>query len=198
MHRMAWLFFTAVLLLGLPVFAAGENTSIKKVVISAPTDLYTIGADGRIVYLEKASGPSFNVTADSVRPDISAVCTADEERMLGLINDERAKKGLSPLVLDRTLCDIARRHSEEMAAGGYFGHLSADGKKPLDRVTSAGIKCRLVAENIALGGDVEFVHKCLIDSKDHRVNIMKSNARRVGIGIVASRGQKWFTQIFTD
>ena len=203
--RSVVLICAAAFLWSFPAFANTSKVkrSVEKirVRVSSPTDLYTTDADGRVVHLKKVRSPSFTIPTDSsvlskfARP---AFCRADEEKMLKMINDERAKKRLAPVIVDESLRAIAREHSADMAARGFFGHSSTGGKKLMKRVRNAGITFRFVAENIALGSEVELVHQCLIASAGHRSNILKSGARRVGIGIVASRGQKWFTQVFVD
>src|SRR5205085_1377516 len=45
-----------------------------------------------------------------------------EAQMLELINQERASAGLAPLAADPELTEVARRHSADMFARGYFSH----------------------------------------------------------------------------
>src|SRR6185312_5296360 len=63
----------------------------------------------------------YKVTAPSPRPDLEA-------KMLELVNGERVKVGLRPLVADPELTEVARRHSIDMFARGYFAHVTPEGK----------------------------------------------------------------------
>lgn len=65
-----------------------------------------------------------------------------EQRTHQLINDERARSGLQPLEHTQNIRLIARSHSEDMAARGYFGHKSPEGLGPADRGRREGRDCR--------------------------------------------------------
>ena len=56
--------------------------------------------------------------------------------MLGLINRDRAAKGLGPVSLGTN--SAAQAHAEEMLAFSYLSHWGLDGKKPYTRYTDAG------------------------------------------------------------
>src|ERR1051326_4001616 len=49
--------------------------------------------------------------------------TDEEERFVQLANMERAKRGLSQLVIDPTLITVARQHSSEMRDKSNFNHV---------------------------------------------------------------------------
>jgi uncharacterized protein YkwD len=65
-----------------------------------------------------------------------------EQRVHELINLQRTSHGLKALTLDPLLSDIARNHSEDMAARNYFSHVTAGGENPTDRGNDAGYTCR--------------------------------------------------------
>ena len=65
-----------------------------------------------------------------------------EARIAERVNAERARAGLPLLATDPKLAEIARRHSEDMAARRYFDHVSPDGKDPERRGLDAGYPCR--------------------------------------------------------
>ncbi|MBI3287023.1 MAG: CvpA family protein [Chloroflexi bacterium] len=133
-------------------------------------------------------------TVSQVRVDPEA-----EERMLALINAERAKAGLPVLIMDEDLRRVARAHSEDMLRRGYFSHSTPEGKSPSDRLIEASISFGVAGENIALAPDVAVAHAGLMESPGHRENILSPAFRRVGIG--AMDGGIYgvmFTQEFTD
>lgn len=68
--------------------------------------------------------------------------TALEEQVHDLINQERTARGLGSLRFDSMLADIARKHSEDMAARNYFAHVNPAGQNPTARGTAAGYTCR--------------------------------------------------------
>lgn len=122
-----------------------------------------------------------------------------EARMLELVNAERAKVGAKPLVMDSTLVEVARMHSEDMWRRQYFSHVNLDGETPFDRMREGGSRFRAAGENLALARTVGRAHEGLMDSPGHKRNILDPNFGRVGIGVIdAGIYGKMFTQNFAD
>ena len=122
-----------------------------------------------------------------------------ELRMLELLNAERAASGLATLTMDDRLRAVARGHSEEMFRLSYFAHESPVSGTPFDRLRAGGVRFGAAGENLAYAPNVEAAHRGLMNSPDHRKNILTPAFRRVGIGVL--RTQAWgrmFTQAFTD
>jgi uncharacterized protein YkwD len=119
----------------------------------------------------------FTVQTVRPRPDLEA-------QMLDLVNQERAAAGLKPLAPDPELTEVARAHSADMFARGYFAHNSPDGLDPFDRMTQAGVQFRTAGENLALAPTVRVAHTGLMNSPGHRANILRPAFGRLGIGIV--------------
>jgi uncharacterized protein YkwD/uncharacterized membrane protein required for colicin V production len=122
-----------------------------------------------------------------------------EEQMLQLINDERQKQGLEPLMMDEQLRQVARAHSSEMFRLSYFSHTSPISGSPLDRVRDADIPFMAVGENIAYAPSLAVAHDGLMNSPGHRANILSPDFHRIGIGIEdGGLHGKMFTQEFAD
>jgi len=111
------------------------------------------------------------------RPDL-------EEQMLLLVNAERRKAGLDTLKADPALREVARAHSRDMFARGYFAHMSLDSLSPFDRMKRAHVRYLTAGENLALAPTLPLAHTGLMNSPGHRANILQPAFRRVGIGIV--------------
>jgi len=107
-----------------------------------------------------------------------------EIKMLQLVNEERTKRGLKPLQWDPQILPVARAHSQDMFARGYFSHYTLEGKDPFDRMKAAGIKYYSAGENLALGPTLSICHEGLMNSPGHRANILNPTYGRVGIGIL--------------
>jgi uncharacterized protein YkwD len=120
---------------------------------------------------------SFKVNNATAKPDY-------ESLMLELVNKERIKHGLKPLKFDPDLVPVARAHSQDMFAKGYFAHDNLDGKDPFDRMRAAGIHFQSAGENLALAQTVEIAHVNLMNSPGHRANILNPSFGRLGIGIL--------------
>ncbi len=127
---------------------------------------------------------AFTVRNPRARPDLEA-------QMLELINQERAAQALAPLRADPELAEVARAHSRDMFARGYFSHVNPDGKDPFDRIRQAHVTYRTAGENLALAPTLAQAHQGLMNSPGHRANILRPAFGRVGIGIVdgGRRGQ---------
>lgn len=107
-----------------------------------------------------------------------------EAQMLVLVNEERAKQGLKPLKADPELAVVARAHSRDMFARGYFSHVTPEGKTPTDRIRAGGISFLTAGENLALGQTLNICHQGLMNSPGHRANILLPAYGRLGIGIL--------------
>jgi uncharacterized YkwD family protein len=123
--------------------------------------------------------------------------SADEQRMVSLVNQERNKQGLKPLTADLELSRVARIKSKDMIDQDYFSHQSPTYGSPFEMMKKFGIAYRTAGENIACNQSVEAAHKALMDSPGHRENILKQEYTHVGIGIVnGGVCGKMFTQMF--
>jgi uncharacterized protein YkwD len=127
---------------------------------------------------------AFTVNNPKPRPDLEA-------QMLALLNHERSVQGLPPLRADPELAEVARAHSRDMFARGYFSHVTPDGRDPFDRIRAAHVVYRTAGENLALAPTLAQAHQGLMHSPGHRANILRPAFGRVGIGIVdgGRRGQ---------
>ena len=119
----------------------------------------------------------FTVKNPTPRPDLEA-------RMLDLVNKERTERGLPPVVADTEMTAVARAHSKDMFARGYFSHYTPEGKDPFDRMKAANVKFIAAGENLALGQTLAICHQGLMNSPGHRANILRPNYGRLGIGIL--------------
>ncbi|MDT7688974.1 MAG: hypothetical protein QOE46_1733 [Acidobacteriota bacterium] len=119
----------------------------------------------------------YKVTETHPRPDLEA-------QMLEMVNEERRAAGLKPVVPDPELTEVARAHSADMFARGYFAHVTPEGQSPFDRMTHAGVTFRTAGENLALAPTLKIAHTGLMNSPGHRANILRPEFGRLGIGIV--------------
>jgi uncharacterized protein YkwD len=107
-----------------------------------------------------------------------------ESKMLVLVNEERQKVGLKPLKADPEMLVVARAHSADMFARGYFSHITPEGLSPFDRMKREKVRFLTAGENLALGQTLAICHRGLMNSPGHRANILNKTFGRVGIGIL--------------
>jgi len=146
-----------------PVFGDAVQRSLNKLTV-APESKETIKLP-------------YTVKAPKVREDLEA-------KMLDMVNKERAREGLKPLRADPEMAEVARAHSRDMFARGYFAHVNPDGKDPFDRIRAARVRFRAAGENLALAQTLTIAHNGLMNSPGHRANILQPSFGRLGIGIL--------------
>jgi len=150
----------------------GELRPVFGEAIARTMNLLTIRPDSN----ERVSLP-FTVENPRPRPDL-------EKQMLDLVNKERVANGLNPLAPDPELTEVARAHSTDMFARGYFAHDTPEGKSPFDRMRDANIRFTTAGENLALAPTLPVAHNGLMNSPGHRANILRKEFGRVGIGVM--------------
>ncbi len=110
--------------------------------------------------------------------------------VLDLVNQERAKEGLSPLTMDRDLLEAAMLRAAETSV--YFSHT-----RPIGTNCST-VSSKLAAENIAAGSyDASRTMDQWMNSSGHRRNIMSASYQSIGIGVFKNeRGVYCWVQCF--
>jgi uncharacterized YkwD family protein len=127
----------------------------------------------------------------------SIVPSAQEARMVELVNQERTNRGLTPLRVNLTLTKLARMKSQDLLDHNYFAHFSPRYGSAFDMMRREGIRFRFAAENLARHSSLLGAHFSLMASSAHRSNILGRNFSEIGIGIVRTpRGGVLVTQMF--
>jgi uncharacterized protein YkwD len=158
------------------------------------------GTPSRARVVERVSTPSASYASSPSPAAVSA--TGDERRAFELINAERQRRGLRPLVLDGALTRLARYHSESMARGGYLSHTERDGLDLRGRADMLGLHgWKALGENIAYNqgynDPTAFAVERWMVSEKHRENILNDEYTHAGLGVArASDGTYYFTQVF--
>ena len=121
----------------------------------------------------------------------------EQQHMLDLINQERAKAGVGALKIDPQLQKMAQVKAEEMVAKSYFSHTSPTYGDPFNMMKTFGISFTSAGENIAGNSSVDNAHAALMNSPRHKENILKPSFKYIGIGITSSPTYgKMFAQDF--
>ena len=146
----------------------------------------------------------------SVQPEAGNL-DAVREAVLCLINRERARSGVAPLVVVGSLQAAAQGHSADMAANDYFEHVGPHGDTVLDRLRASGYIASATAgfavgENIAWGTESlstpQEIVASWMSSAPHRANILDPIYRETGVGVAtdlpASMGEGEQGAIYTQ
>lgn len=141
---------------------------------------------------------SNNTVKPENKPESNASFSAQQQEVLNLVNQERAKVGAKPLTLNKELSNVATTKSQDMINKNYFDHTSPTYGSPFDMMKQFGISYRTAGENIAMGQRTPAeVMNSWMNSEGHRKNILNPNFTELGVGIAkASNGQLYWTQMF--
>lgn len=146
----------------------------------------------------KATTAPEATTAPSVTSTSSNQSFANE--VLKLVNQERAKAGLSALTTNTTLQNAANKRAQETAT--LFSHTrpGPGGRSFSTVLADFNISYRAAGENIAEGQKTPSeVMNGWMNSSGHRANILGSQFGKVGIGVYKSpAGRYYWTQEFTN
>ena len=120
-----------------------------------------------------------------------------QTQALELVNRDRQRNNLAPLVADPLITKTAQGHAEDMAKRNFYGHDTPEGKSPTDRYQALGGK-RGVGENIVVlprsphfslnYGLVERFQKSWMYSDGHRKNLLTPDYTKFGYGIATNPG----------
>lgn len=131
------------------------------------------------------------------------------------VNEVRRDNGLESVVFDADLRAVARYHSENMAAHGYFSHTGRNGSTLADRYERFEYRCRVPTDGLRYktGGENLFTMQSSVelqpedvadravqgwlDSPAHRRNLLDPDWRREAIGVArAADDRLYVTQNF--
>jgi uncharacterized protein YkwD len=182
-----------------PPRPAEQPRPVARLISSYPAS-YVTPARARVV--SRVATPSASYNASPAPAAAAVAATGDERRAFELINAERQRRGLRPLVMDGSLTRLARYHSENMARGGYLSHTDRQGLDLRGRADVLGLRnWKAIAENIAYNQGYKdptaFAVERWMVSEKHRENVLNDEYTHAGVGVVrAPDGTYYFTQVF--
>jgi uncharacterized protein YkwD len=124
-----------------------------------------------------------------------------EDALHESVNTVREREGLIPLRRDAGVDRVARAHSRDMVARGYFAHETPDGLTPPDRLARGGVTgISLAGENVGLtnrGDPNREIVEGWLASPVHRQNLLAPMFNVTGIGVArAPDGTFFYTQLY--
>jgi hypothetical protein len=122
----------------------------------------------------------------------------DELQFFTLLNQERMKVGLPKLQWDYHLAESARAHTQLMASQGMLSHQLPGEPSLGERIGKTGLRFNIGAENVAQGERVEKIHEALMNSPQHRANILSAKYNALGIAVIPQGDELYMTQNFAN
>jgi uncharacterized protein YkwD len=134
------------------------------------------------------------LNSDSLAAVISAV-------LVDLVNDDRSDNAAGALVVNPVLVAAAQAKANDMAAKGYFAHVSPDGTNSWYWFREAGYTFTYAGENLAVDfSDSIDVERAWMNSPTHRANLLNGNFTEIGIataeGTYKGRSTTFVVQMF--
>lgn len=121
--------------------------------------------------------------------------TSYEDEVIRLVNEERAKYGLSPLQKDEGAVKVAHLRAKEIVQS--FSHTRPDGSSCFTAAKQLGVTYSTAGENIAYGyADPAQVVNGWMNSEGHRKNILSSSFTKIGTGCYRSGNVLYWSQFF--
>ena len=107
------------------------------------------------------------------------------EEIVELTNSEREEYRLSPLSLNISLSEAARRKAADMFAFDYWAHKSPSGREPWDFFQEVNYDYIYAGENLARDFSTpEAVVAAWMISPSHKDNIVNSQYQEIGVAVV--------------
>jgi hypothetical protein len=102
--------------------------------------------------------------------------------IVDLTNVDRTTRGLQPLTVNPILQKAAQLKANDMAAKGYFSHVSPDGISPWYWFGEAEYTFLYAGENLAVNFSESLdVENAWMESMGHRTNILHKNFTEIGV-----------------
>ena len=142
-----------------------------------------------LVWLALVASPAAASNICATPGDVNAMAN----EIAAGVNANRRANGQPPLAYNRRLAQAAMGHACDMAQNNFFGHNSSNGATVGARVTAAGYRHCLVAENLAWGyPQPAQIISGWMNSSGHRSNMLHPRATEFGIGITQGpKGPNW-------
>lgn len=136
---------------------------------------------GKVTIYATVSGKKFKCKIQVFDKEMKQVFEQMRE-VHRLVNKERSKRGIAPLKMNYTLCEVALIRCKETTIS--FTHDRPNGKSPFSLYLEKGlIKYSARGENIAMDYyDAKDVVSAWMSSLGHRQNILDERFKEIGIG----------------
>ena len=136
-----------------------------------------------------------STTKRTTAPTEASPFSAQQQKILTLVNSERAKAGLPALQLDEKACVAANVRAKEVPI--VFDHVRPNGSTSFTALDEAGVSYIAAGENIAKGYlTAEDVMTGWMNSEGHKANILTPSFTHIGVGYDKST-HSWVQLFFT-
>ncbi|MDG0790759.1 CAP domain-containing protein [Cohnella ginsengisoli] len=140
------------------------------------------------------TSPSVPAGSGSAGSGTSVQKSGFAAQVVNLVNQERAKAGLSALKTDAKLTTVADAKAKDMYNNNYFDHTSPTYGSPFDMMKQFGVTYSYAGENIAMGQQSPTeVMTAWMNSAGHKANILNANFKSIGVAYYNGEWVQEFT-----
>ncbi|HRH23571.1 MAG TPA: CAP domain-containing protein [Candidatus Magasanikbacteria bacterium] len=114
---------------------------------------------------------------------VPEVLVAQDERVIDLTNEIRAREGIPLLEYSERLAQSSLHKALDMTEQQYFEHVSPQGKRLRDFLKDVGYAYSIAGENLAVGfSSPESMVEAWVESPTHYANLIDPDFNDIGIG----------------
>lgn len=136
-------------------------------------------------------------TAGGSSKDTNTYDSSFASQVLKIVNEERAKAGVSALTMSQELVAPANKRAKEIKES--FSHTRPDGTEWSTVLSEYNVNVGAAGENIAYNYNTpEEVMDAWMNSTGHRANILNASFHHIGIGVYEVNGTVYCSQLFSD
>lgn len=187
-------------------YSAGQETAKEALSNMMQYDFFKkeiLSADAKYVGVGHCNGGEYENYWDVLFTASETTSTDNDfaQQVVDLVNAERAKNGLNPVVLgDENLNAAAQERAIEIAT--TQSHTRPDGSSCFTVLDEFGVADEATGENAAWGQTTpQEVVTDWMNSEGHRANILNPDAHKMGFGYYSDNSSEWgrqWIQIFTE
>ncbi|MDR2940437.1 MAG: CAP domain-containing protein [Clostridiales bacterium] len=184
--------------------AQNYGTTVDEIIVINPElenpDLIVTGSEVKLPAGGSQSEEAFNLFKKKDAPvDESIQKNSEAEKVLELVNAQRAENGLKPLAVSKELTKMAKEKCEDMSQNNYFGHDSQKNGRITNILAQKKIKYQIVGENLARNfQSADKVFEAWMKSDSHRTNILHKDFDQTGIYYLQTETGSYWVQNFID
>ena len=133
-----------------------------------------------------SSNNSNNTNSNTSQTTNTFNMSTNEKTVFDLINNARAKAGITKLIADNNVFKVARLKSKDMVSKAYFAHTSPTYGSPFKMLQTYGVTYKVAGENIAGNPSLEAAVNAWLNSATHKQNLLSNTYNYIGIGVEKS------------
>lgn len=118
----------------------------------------------------------------------SQAAVFDAQKVVELVNQDRAKLNVPALEADIELSQAALEKANDMISHNYFAHVSPTGVTPWEWIGQSGYDYSFAGENLAINfTDPQAQHAAFMQSESHKKNILNPKYKEIGVAVIAGK-----------